>query len=128
MLIDRTRSGVVDVRSRCVGRTRRSGIGVARGAGCDSPGWPLRPDPLLSPRVLARIAARRGHAIAIVAVARKLAILAWHLLTDDVDYRWAPARLTADKIRAARRDGIGQPYVPGSGYLKAPTATRTGQR
>jgi len=47
-----------------------------------------------------RVAARRGHAIAIVAVARKLAVLAWHLLTDDVDYRWAPARLTATKIRA----------------------------
>jgi hypothetical protein len=48
----------------------------------------------------ARVAGPRGHAIAIVAVARKLAILAWHLLTDDVDYRWAPARLTATKIRA----------------------------
>lgn len=48
----------------------------------------------------ARVARRRGHAIAIVAVARKLAILAWHLLTHDVDYRWAPARLTATKIRA----------------------------
>lgn len=48
----------------------------------------------------ARIAARRGPAIAIVAVARKLAVLAWHLLTDDVDYRWAPARLTASKLRA----------------------------
>jgi hypothetical protein len=48
----------------------------------------------------ARVASRRGHATAIVAVARKLAILAWHLLTDDVDYRWAPARLTATKIRA----------------------------
>jgi transposase IS116/IS110/IS902 family protein len=47
-----------------------------------------------------RVAARRGHAIAIVAVARKLAVLAWHLLSHDVDYRWAPARLTATKIRA----------------------------
>jgi transposase len=46
-----------------------------------------------------RVAGRRGHAIAIVAVARKLAVLAWHLLTHDVDYRWAPARLTAAKIR-----------------------------
>jgi transposase len=48
----------------------------------------------------ARVAGRRGHAIAIVAVARKLAVLTWHLLTHDVDYRWAPARLTATKIRA----------------------------
>ena len=47
-----------------------------------------------------RVAGWRGHAIAIVAVARKLAVLAWQLLTHDVDYRWAPARLTATKIRA----------------------------
>jgi hypothetical protein len=48
----------------------------------------------------ARIAFRRGHAIAIVVVARKLAGLAWHFLTHDVEYRWAPARFTATKMRA----------------------------
>jgi len=47
----------------------------------------------------ARVAERRGPGIAIVAVARKLAVLAWHLLSRDVDYRWAPTRLTAEKIR-----------------------------
>jgi transposase len=46
-----------------------------------------------------RIKSRRGARIALVAVARKLAILAWHLLTDDSDYRWAPAGLTAKKYR-----------------------------
>ncbi len=65
-----------------------------------------------------RVAGRRGHAIAIVAVARKLAVLAWHLLTHDVDYRWAPARLTATKIRAVEL-AAGAPSrrgrVPGSG-------------
>jgi transposase len=65
-----------------------------------------------------RVAGRRGHAIAIVAVARKLAVLAWHLLTDDVDYRWAPTRLTAEKIRAVEL-AAGAPSrrgrVPGSG-------------
>ena len=34
-----------------------------------------------------------------VAVARKLALLACHLLTTDTDYRWSPATLTADKVR-----------------------------
>jgi transposase len=48
----------------------------------------------------ARVADRRGPGIALVAVARKLAVLAWHLLTHDTDNRWAPARLTATKIRA----------------------------
>ncbi len=64
-----------------------------------------------------RVAGRRGHAIAIVAVARKLAVLAWHLLTHDLDYRWAPARLTAEKIRAVEL-AAGAPSrrgrVPGS--------------
>jgi transposase len=66
----------------------------------------------------ARVADRRGPGIALVAVARKLAVLAWHLLTHEVDYRWAPTRLTAEKIRAvesaagaASRRG----RVPGSG-------------
>jgi transposase len=36
-----------------------------------------------------RIRARRGHQIAAVAVARKLAILCWHLLTKSADYQWA---------------------------------------
>src|SRR5437899_1114931 len=36
-----------------------------------------------------RIRARRGHQIAAVAVARKLAVLCWHLLTKDVDYQWS---------------------------------------
>lgn len=46
-----------------------------------------------------RIRARRGAQIAIVAVARKLAVLAWHLLTHDADYRWQPASLAAQKRR-----------------------------
>jgi hypothetical protein len=57
-----------------------------------------------------------------MAVARKLAVLAWHLLTDAVDYRWAPARLTAAKIRAVElaagaRSRRGR--VPGAGDARA---------
>ncbi len=48
----------------------------------------------------ARLAARRGFSIATVAVARKLAVLAWHLLSHATEYRWAPPRLTAKKVRA----------------------------
>jgi len=33
-----------------------------------------------------RIRARRGHQIAAVAVARKLTVLCWHLLTKREDY------------------------------------------
>jgi len=46
-----------------------------------------------------RIKSRRGSRIALVAVARKLAVLAWHLLTHDSDYRWSPTGLTAKKYR-----------------------------
>ena len=35
-----------------------------------------------------RIRARRGHQIAAVAVARKLTVLCWHLLTKNEDYLW----------------------------------------
>jgi len=47
-----------------------------------------------------RIRAKRGHQIAAVAVARKLAVLCWHLLTKDEDYLWARPALVANKTRA----------------------------
>ena len=47
-----------------------------------------------------RIRARRGHQIAAVAVARKLTVLCWHLLTKDEDYLWARPALVANKTRA----------------------------
>jgi transposase len=47
-----------------------------------------------------RVRARRGHQIAAVAVARKLTVLCWHLLTKDKDYLWARPALVANKTRA----------------------------
>ena len=47
-----------------------------------------------------RIRARRGHQIAAVAVARKLAVLCWHLLTKSADCQWARPGLVASKLRA----------------------------
>jgi transposase len=47
-----------------------------------------------------RIRVRRGHQIAAVAVARKLSVLCWHLLTKDEDYLWARPALVANKTRA----------------------------
>lgn len=46
-----------------------------------------------------RIKRRRGAGVAIVAVARKLAVLVWHLLTKDTDYAWSPPSASAAKIR-----------------------------
>ena len=47
-----------------------------------------------------RIRAKRGHQIAAVAVARKLTVLCWHLLSKDVDYNWVRPALVANKIRS----------------------------
>ena len=46
-----------------------------------------------------RVRARRGNPIAIVAVARKLAVLFWHLLKRDEDYAFARPALTRHKLR-----------------------------
>jgi transposase len=46
-----------------------------------------------------RVRARRGSQIAIVAVARKLAVLFWHMLTRQEDYAFARPSLTRHKIR-----------------------------
>jgi hypothetical protein len=93
-------------------RVRQSGLGLAqhgriseRGrsharamlveaawAACKAPG-PMR-------AFFLRIRARRGHQIAAVAVARKLAVLYWHLLTKDIDYELARPALIAQKVRA----------------------------
>ncbi|MDD9740456.1 MAG: IS110 family transposase [Devosia marina] len=47
-----------------------------------------------------RVRARRGNHIAAVAVARKLAVLIWHLLTKREDYTWASPALMARKRRS----------------------------
>lgn len=47
----------------------------------------------------ARVAARRGGNIATVAVARKLAIIAWHMLSRSEDYAFARPSLTREKLR-----------------------------
>jgi len=47
-----------------------------------------------------RVRVRRGRQIAIVAVARKLAVLFWHLLTSEQDYAFQRPSLTRKKLRA----------------------------
>jgi transposase len=46
-----------------------------------------------------RIRARRGANVATVAVARKLAVICWHMLTHDEDYAFARPSLTREKLR-----------------------------
>ena len=46
-----------------------------------------------------RVRSRRGHQIAVVASARKLASLFWHLLTREEDYAYQQPSLTKRKLR-----------------------------
>jgi transposase len=46
-----------------------------------------------------RLARRRGNHIAAVAVARKLAVIVWHLLRRGEDYAWVRPALHARKLR-----------------------------
>ena len=46
-----------------------------------------------------RVSTRRGPHIAAVAVARKLAVIIWHLLTRAEDYAWVRPALHAKKLR-----------------------------
>jgi transposase len=46
-----------------------------------------------------RVRARRGMQIAVVATARKLAVLCWHMITRGEDYAFARPSLNAQKLR-----------------------------
>ena len=67
-----------------------------------------------------RVSARRGPHVAVVAVARKLAVIIWHLLTRGEDYAWVRPALHAKKLRElelrsgepARRGQRGTAYTP----------------
>lgn len=60
-----------------------------------------------------RIRARRGHQVAAVAVARKLTVLCWHMLTNEQDYLWARPALVANKLRAMQLQ-TGEPQKKGN--------------
>lgn len=50
-----------------------------------------------------RVAAKRGHNVAVVAVARKLSELVWHLLSRDEDFLYEKPHLTIDKRSTVRK-------------------------
>jgi transposase len=93
-------------------RVRQSGLGLAQHGRISKHGraharamlveaaWAAAKAPGPLRAFFLRIRARRGHQVAAVAVARKLAVLCWHLLTKDVDYQWARPALVANKLRA----------------------------
>ncbi len=80
------------------GRISKQGSASARWALVEA-AWSVvhQPGPLRA--FYERIRARRGHGIAAVAVARKLAVLFWCLLTRSEDYAHQQPSLTAKKLR-----------------------------
>jgi len=74
-----------------------------------------------------RLARKKGIPVARVAIARKLAILAWHLLTKNEPYRYALPASTEHKLAELRRSqGIrhrsgpekGQAHLPKKSYQR----------
>ncbi len=51
-----------------------------------------------------RIRRRKGHQIAVTALARKLVVVVWHLLTTQQPYRYAEPTRTRDKLRRLQKE------------------------
>lgn len=106
-------------------RVRQSGLGLAQHGRISKRGraharamlveaaWAAAKAPGPLRAFFLRIRARRGHQIAAVAVARKLAVLCWHLLTKNTDYQWARPALVANKLRSMELQA-GQPQRKGN--------------
>jgi transposase len=76
-----------------------------------------------------RLKKRKPHNVAVVAVAHKLALLAWHLLTTGEPYRYALPRTTEIKLRDLRMQATGKArkHGPASGSkprTRAPKGSR----
>jgi transposase len=76
----------------------------------------------------ARVKARRGHSIAIVAAARKLACLFWCLLTRGEDYAFAQPSLTKKKMRRLELQAGAPRNQGGRGVWSTNTAMRNAER
>jgi transposase len=80
------------------GRIAKQGRGHARGMLVEA-AWAAARAPGPFRAFFQRVSARRGRHVAAVATARKLAVLAWRLLTRGEDYAWARPALQARKMR-----------------------------
>jgi transposase len=94
------------------GRISKRGSGTVRWALVEAAASVIRqPGPMRA--YYQRLRARRGHQIAVVAVARKLAVLFWCLLSREEQYAHQQPSLTAKKMRLLEIRG-GAPTMKGS--------------
>jgi hypothetical protein len=96
------------------GRAQVRGVLVEAAWSASRPPGPLR-------AFYHRIKARRGFQTAVVATARKLTVLAWHLVTKDQDYAFARPSLVSHKRRklelvAGAPSRRGNHRIPGAAY------------
>jgi transposase len=106
-------------------RVRQSGVGAAHHGRISKVGrsharammveaaWAAAKTPGPLHAFFVRIRARRGHQVAAVALARKLTVLCWHLLTKKEDYLWSRPALVANKRRAMELQA-GKPPAKGN--------------
>jgi transposase len=80
------------------GRTSKEGSAAARHVLVEA-AWSAAKAPGPLRAFAERTAARRGPNVATVAVARKLCVLAWHLLTREADYAFQRPSLVRRKLR-----------------------------
>src|SRR5213596_881084 len=81
------------------GRITKQGRAHARGMLVEA-AWAAAKTPGPLHAFYERVRARRGMQIAVVATARKLAVLCWHLIVKGEDYAYGRPSLTAQKLRA----------------------------
>lgn len=106
-------------------RVRQSGLGAAHHGRISKVGrsharamlveaaWAAAKTPGPLHAFFVRIRAKRGHQVAAVAVARKLTVLVWHMLTKKMDYLWARPSLVAHKVRGMELQA-GRPQQKGN--------------
>jgi transposase len=109
------------------GRISKQGSASARHALVEASWSTVRqPGPIAGFYV--RIKARRGHQVAIVAAARKLACLFWCLLTRGEDYAFAQPSLTKKKMRRLELTAGAPRYQGGRSVWSTNEAMRKGER
>ncbi len=71
---------------------------------------------------------RKGHNIAVVATARKLAVIAWHMLTNNEPYRYAQPVPTKNKLQRLRTRATGERRKSGPKKGTSPAKNGTDEK
>jgi transposase len=109
------------------GRISKQGSSSARHALVEASWSTVRqPGPIAG--FYARVKARRGHQVAIVAAARKLACLFWCLLTRGEDHAFAQPSLTKKKMRRLELQAGAPRYRGGRSVWSTNEAMRKAER